>query len=169
MSASLRPHLLRAFLGFLEESRWPLTRVDPAWIWKKTQGGVSPKITRSNLPDAEPVSVKFTIFGIISESDVDTVVLGKPEWKGDGAVGRELALHFDSQLLTLTKILESKGWKPGRFCADRLVIMHNEEPVVVGGAYFATATLTVKDAIEDDDDEPYILEMRTMEAVFVDR
>ncbi|KAJ7042859.1 hypothetical protein C8F04DRAFT_1175955 [Mycena alexandri] len=161
MSASLRPHLLRGFLRFLQESKWPLTSNETSWIWTKAGNGIIAQRNRTNARDAEPVSVKFTIFGQVLDSDeINVVTLGRPEWNRDGAIGRELAMHFDLQLLTLAKILEEKGWKARNFCGDKLRVIHDGEPIAIGGAYFATATLTIKDSIADNDEEPYVLHKR---------
>ncbi|KAJ7731966.1 hypothetical protein B0H16DRAFT_1468763 [Mycena metata] len=147
------PSSLRAFLGFLEEASFPLTTYSEDWIWAPTTNGLLAKYLK---PSGRSSAIRFSIFGIVAESERPGIVtLCRPEWDDDGSVGRELSVHYDTQLVTLSRILEDNRWEP-TFRNNEIVLEH-DTPADVGSVYFATATLRIKEEVEDIEHEAYVL------------
>ncbi|KAJ7832111.1 hypothetical protein B0H13DRAFT_2371136 [Mycena leptocephala] len=161
MSPAIHVHLLRGCLEFLRSSRTALSGSDLQWLWVPTADGfIAHKKKRSGS-----APIIFTIFGVIATPGrPDVLVLEKPDWQAEGSVGKEFNIRFDMQLLTMSRVMEHHGWDPAD--DSHIVVTYAGATYPIGSTIFATATLTVKDVTVESDDEPYILDLVSVEAMY---
>ncbi|KAJ7801438.1 hypothetical protein B0H13DRAFT_2390014 [Mycena leptocephala] len=146
MSPAIHVHLLRGCLEFLRSSRTALSGSDLQWLWVPTADGfIAHKKKRSGS-----APIIFTIFGVIATP-------GRPDVL-------EFNIRFDMQLLTMSRVMEHHGWDPAD--DSHIVVTYAGATYPIGSTIFATATLTVKDVTVESDDEPYILDLVSVEAMY---
>ncbi|KAJ7090624.1 hypothetical protein C8R44DRAFT_750860 [Mycena epipterygia] len=168
MNTSVRPHILRGLIEYLDAAKWTLCIDQLDCRWNNIEGGKCAKRV-GNMSTGNPkagTTIYFCVFGIVKEQSETTITLTRPAWDADGSLGREFQIEYDRQLLTLSRALELHG-KPAQLGNE--IVLHSDTPTVtpVGAALFATASLTIL----SDDGQPapyYCLEVQSFEAVFLD-
>ncbi|KAJ7122262.1 hypothetical protein C8R44DRAFT_733247 [Mycena epipterygia] len=168
MNTSVRPHILRGLIEYLDAAKWTLCVDKLDCRWNNIKGGKCAKHV-GNMSTGNPkagTTIYFCVFGIVKEQSGTTITLIRPDWDADGSLGREFQIEYDRQLLTLARALESHG-QPAQL-GNEIVLRSNTDTVTpVGAALFATASLTIL----SDDVQPapyYCMEVQSFEAVFLD-
>ncbi|KAJ7099790.1 hypothetical protein C8R44DRAFT_747705 [Mycena epipterygia] len=168
MSTSVRPHILRGLIEYLDAAKWTLCVYQLDCRWNNIEGGKCTKCV-GNMSTGNPkagTTIYFCVFGIVKEQPGTTITSIRPDWAADGSLGREFQIEYDRQLLTLAWALELHG-KPAQL-GNEIVLRSDTDTVTpVGAALFATASLTIL----SDDGQPapyYCMEVQSFEAVFLD-
>ncbi|KAJ6451370.1 hypothetical protein C8R47DRAFT_407297 [Mycena vitilis] len=167
----LRPHLLKAFLQYYHTCSSPLSSYS-LWKWVRRGHGLnaqqsSGRITTGN---ARTSPVRFTVFGMVKETTrLNVIELERPHWDIMDIVSRDLVLHYDMQLLTLSRALDEHGWESGAEITDHIVLTSDIKPIEPGSLLFATVLLTVREYSDQADEEAYVLEVVELKCKYSDR
>ncbi|KAK7007946.1 hypothetical protein R3P38DRAFT_3593005 [Favolaschia claudopus] len=137
MSATARPYILPAYLKLYNSNEWPLTRHKDI-IWKEREGGIQAQALVKNNQS----TIKFLVFGMVKSATGTTIVLKRPVWNTKRAVERELALHFDLQLLAMARMLEANG-REAAFEDDQIVLTSATRTFPKDSVIFVFATMTI--------------------------
>ncbi|KAK6974072.1 hypothetical protein R3P38DRAFT_3239934 [Favolaschia claudopus] len=160
----MRGHLLHGYLQFYNSQQWTMAKPEP-WIWQhretSTMTAHDPSRRRKSMVGRGTSPAEFEIFGmVVPLKRPGFLMLRRPTWANVGSADREFAVHYDKQLVTLSKAMEENGvnpyigeqfyLKPKAF-APKLTLQDKDEIVLTyeGGEFqenavlFATVTLAV--------------------------
>ncbi|KAJ7500706.1 hypothetical protein B0H11DRAFT_1908583 [Mycena galericulata] len=170
MPLSMRPHMLRGFLDFLNKANWALSDLHNIYEWVELDKGVRAERLRQT-PEGDPLDTKpvnLVLFGIVQEGpQKGCITIARPNWNSDGPLGRELGLKYDSQLLTIVRAMDAHGMG-GTLRDENLVLTADlDQTLPVDSLLFATATLTVL-TTRKKNETPYVLEVAEVKALFLD-
>ncbi|KAJ7155917.1 hypothetical protein C8R43DRAFT_1125827 [Mycena crocata] len=141
MFAQTRRQILDVFLHHVLTSSNALSAAGKHPVWKDVDAGwkaFSPLQAES----------KFSIWGVWNGRTLEgTYVLTKPQWRCFGAVGRELELEYDKQLVALTRCVEEIGLGDSLDDDNILVHLPFQAAFGVGTIVSAAVTFTLLDEL----------------------